>query len=42
MKLIKKTVCALALSALAMGQTMAKDKYVAYLFTYFTGNAPQD
>ena len=37
----KRIACIVALSALSIVSTTAKDKYVAYLFTYFTGNAPE-
>ena len=37
----KRVAFIVALSALSIIPSSAKDKYVAYLFTYFTGNAPE-
>ncbi len=36
------TLACFAVLCLSASSVMAKDKYVAYLFTYFTGNAPQE
>ena len=36
----KRTLCIVVLATIAMASS-AKDNYVAYLFTYFTGNAPE-
>lgn len=39
---IKRLTCAAALSVAALFSAQAANKYVAYLFTYFTGNAVQE
>ncbi len=36
---VKRIYAVIVLSVLVAGSAFAKDKYVAYLFTYFTGNA---
>ena len=39
---IKKTLCTALFAMLAVVAANAKPDYVAYLFTYFTGNAPEN